>query len=161
MEEENDKANTIAYCLEVKQTIEELLSKMNVFFEEIEVFKGLSSSGPRFIIRSVESGLLIGPRGEHLKALNHLLRRIVQKRSDLARFTIDINNYREENIKKIINQALALARKVKSLQQSFEMEPMSSYERMMVHSLFSQDPEITTESIGEKDERRVVIKLKR
>ncbi len=160
MEEESDRANTITYCLEVKKTIETLLVKMNIFFDEVEVFKGLSSSGPRFIIRSAESGLIIGPRGEHLRALNHILKRIVHKQSDLARFTVDINNYQEENIKRIRNQALALAREVRSLRQSIEMEPMSSYERMVVHTLFSQDPEITTESVGEKDERRVVIKLK-
>jgi predicted RNA-binding protein Jag len=160
MEEESEKANTITYCLEVKQAIETLLSKMNVLFEEIEVFKGLSSSGPRFIIRSPESGLLIGPKGEHLRAFNHILRKIIYKKNGLARFTVDINNYREENLKKIRNQALALAEKVKNLNQNLEMEPMSSYERMVIHSLFSQDPEITTESIGEKDERRVVIKIK-
>jgi spoIIIJ-associated protein len=159
-EQQPDKANTITYCLEVKQAIEDILNRMDVIFEEIEVFKGLSSSGPRFIIKSRESGLLIGPKGEHLRALNHIIRKVVYKKSDLARFTIDINNYREESLKKIRNQALALAEKAKILNQSLEMEPMSSYERMIIHSLFSQDPSITTESIGEKDKRRVVIKIK-
>jgi len=156
----NIDTNSITYCLEVKEVIEDLLRKLNIFFEEIEVFKGLSENGPKFIIKSEESGILIGYRGEHLKALSHIVRRIVVKKSGLAKFTIDINNYQEENIKKIRNIALSLAQKVQETGESLEMEPMSSYERMIVHSLFTPDSQVATESTGEKNQRRVVIKPK-
>lgn len=159
MNEEN-KTYSIQYCLEIKKTIEDFLGKMDVLFEEVEVFKGLSDQGPKFIIKSRESGLLIGHKGENLRAFNHLVRKMVQKNSEVAKFTIDINNYQEENVKRIRNQAVALAQKVKSTGQSEEMEPMSAYERMLVHSLFAQDNEIGTESVGERGERRVVIKIK-
>lgn len=158
METGEDKANTIGYCLEVKGVIEETLRKMGVIFDEIEVFKGLSSSGPKFIIKSSESSLLIGYHGDTLRSLNHLIRKIVFKNSGLAKFTVDINNYREEVLKRIRNQALSVAQKVKESKSVVEMEPMPAYERMIIHSLFSQDPEIATESVGEKDSRRVVIK---
>jgi len=157
---DEEKANTISYCLEVKGIIEDTLRKMGVFFDEIEVFKGLSSSGPKFIIKSAESSLLIGHHGDNLRALNHLVRKIVYKKSGLAKFTVDINNYREEVVKRVRNQAISSAQKVKETKSPIEMEPMPAYERMVIHSLFSQDPEISTESIGEKDQRRVVIKLK-
>jgi len=159
MDNDEDKINTINYCLEVKKTVENFLKKLGVAFEEIEVFKGLSSSGPKFIIKSQESGLLIGHRGDSLRALNHLIKRIVFKNSGVAKFTIDINNYQEENIKRIRNQAMIAAEKAKDLKSEVELEPMSSYERMIVHSLLSTDPKISTESIGERDQRRVVIKF--
>ena len=157
---EEDKTHSIQYCLEIKKTIETFLEKMDVLFEEVEVFKGLSESGPKFIIKSAESSLLIGHHGDNLRALNHLVRKIVYKKSGLAKFTVDINNYREEVVKRVRNQAISSAQKVKETKSPIEMEPMPAYERMVIHSLFSQDPEISTESIGEKDQRRVVIKLK-
>jgi spoIIIJ-associated protein len=161
MENDNDKVNTITYCLGVKKTIEDFLGKMDILFEEVEVFKGLSEHGPRFIIKSQESGLLIGHRGEHLRAFNHLVRKIVLKKSEVAKFTIDINNYQEENIKRLRNKALAIAEEVKNTGDSQEMEPMSAYERMVVHSMFGQDPEINTESVGERDQRHVIIKKRK
>ncbi len=162
MEDKNNNEehiNSLAYCMEVRTVIEELLRQMNVAYEEVEVFKGLSEVGPKFIIKSRESGILIGARGENLRAFSHLARRIVFKKKDgLAKFTLDINNYQEEATKKIKNQALSLAEEVRKNKRRIELEPMSSYERMIIHSLFSTDPEIETESIGEKSDRRVVIK---
>lgn len=156
--EEKTESDSIAECLEIKKTIEELLNKLSITFDEIEVFKGLSDNGPKFIIKSQDSGLLIGYRGEHLKALSHIVRRITVRNNTFSKFTIDINNYQEESIKKIRNTALTLAQKVVESGQSVELEPMSSYERMVVHSLFSPDSEVITESVGEKDQRRIVIK---
>lgn len=157
---EEDQANTINYCLGVKEVIEELLNRMNVIYEEVEIFKGLSSTGPKFIIKTEDSGILIGHRGENLRALSHLSRRMVFKKNGLAKFTLDINNYQEESIKKIKNQVFNLADEVRRTKKTVELEPMSSYERMTIHSLFSTDPEIETESIGEKDQRRIILKPK-
>lgn len=158
MDEENNKINTLDYCFQVKNTIENFLKMMNVDFDDIEIFKGLSDNGPRFIIKSRESGILIGHRGENLKAINHITRKIILKNNGIAKFIIDINNYQEDNVKKIKNIALQIAQKVRDSKESIEMEPMSSYERMIVHSLFSLDSDIKTESVGERGQRRIVIK---
>ena len=157
---EEDKTHSIQYCLEIKKTIETFLEKMDVLFEEVEVFKGLSESGPKFIIKSRESGLLIGHRGENLRALSHLVRKVAQKTNQEAKFTVDINNYQEENLKRIRNQALAAVEKVKNSGRPEELEPMTAYERMIVHSLLGSDEAVETESVGEKSERRIVIKPK-
>ena len=45
--------------------------------------------------------------------------------------------------------------------KSVEMEPMSSYERMIIHTLFTADSGVVTESVGERNERRIVIKIKK
>ncbi|WKZ26303.1 MAG: R3H domain-containing nucleic acid-binding protein [Candidatus Paceibacterota bacterium] len=156
-----EQGESLAYCLEVKGVIEEMLCRMRVDYDEIEVFKGLSDSGPKFVVKSQESGILIGHHGENLRAFSHLVRRIIfQRKNGVTRFTLDINNYQEESAKKIRNKVIFVADEVKKSKKPVELEPMSAYERMIIHSLFSSDPEIQTESIGEKSERRVVIRPK-
>lgn len=143
---------------DIKQKIEDTLNKMSVSFDEVEVLKD-DSGNPKFLIKTKESGLLIGYKGEHFLALNHLIKRMVWKNSkDEMKFSIDINNYQEENLKGLKSKALSLAEKVKSSKATLEMEPMSPYERMIIHALFSSDPNITTESVGENKDRRIVLK---
>ena len=156
----NEKENTVSYHLEIKGVIETLLKKLNIPFEKIEVLE-FESSLPKFVIKSGDSGILIGHEGDHLKAISHIVRKIVFKKRGLSRFSIDINNYQEENIKKIKDLAISLSKAVKESGESAEMPPMSSYERMIVHTLFPSDSDVVTESVGERNERRIVIKVKR
>jgi spoIIIJ-associated protein len=142
----------------IKSKIEEILNGMSISFDEIEILKD-DSGNPRFLIKTKESGLLIGYKGEHFLALSHIIKRIVWKNSkEEIKFSIDINNYQEENLKSLKGKALTLAEKVKMSKSSLEMDPMPPYERMIIHSLFSSDPNITTESIGENKDRRIVLK---
>src|SRR3989344_6651732 len=156
----NEKENTASYYLEIQGVIETLLSKLNVHFENVEV-ADIESSLPKFVIKSLDSGILIGHEGDHLRAISHIVRKIVFKKRGLSRFSIDINNYQEENIKKIKDLAISLSKAVKESGESAEMPPMSSYERMIVHTLFPSDSDVVTESVGERNERRIVIKIKK
>ena len=156
----NDKENTATYYLEVKGVIETLLKKLNIAFDKVEVSE-FGPSLPKFVIKSLDSSILIGHEGDHLKALNHIVRKIVFKKRGLAKFNIDINNYQEENAKKIRALATLLGKQVLESRKSVEIEPMSSYERMIIHTLFGPDSGVVTESVGERDQRRVVIKLRR
>jgi spoIIIJ-associated protein len=142
----------------IKGIIEEILNKMCISFDEIEIQKD-DSGNPKFLIKTAESGLLIGSKGEHFLALSHIVKRMVWKNTkDEIRFSLDINNYQEENLRSLKSKAMSLAEKVKSSKGSLEMDPMSPYERMIIHALFSSDPNITTESIGENKDRRIVLK---
>jgi spoIIIJ-associated protein len=142
----------------VKKKIEEFLNNMGISFDAVEISKD-DLGNPKFLIKTKESGLLIGYKGEHFLALNHVIKRMIWKNSEEeVKFSLDINNYQEENLKSLKSKALTLSEKVKASKSSLEMEPMSPYERMIIHSLFSSDPNITTESIGESKDRRVVLK---
>jgi len=141
----------------IKTIISELLNKMDVAFDEIEVSE--EEDRTKFIIRTKESGLLIGSHGEHFSALSHVLKRMAEKKNQTkSQFSIDVNNYHEKILDGIKSKALVIAERVRSFKTTMELEPMSPYERMIVHSLFTDAKDIETHSLGFGDSRRVVIK---
>ena len=160
----------------IKQTIEELLRRMGVTFESVtpskahdrasseEVLRptGRTHDRTAFVIKSSESNLLIGARGAHITALNHLTRRIVGKdtaaQDEALNFYVDVNDYHDKLLQEIKNRAQILAGRARSFKANIEMDPMSSYERMIVHSFFQDSPDIKTESAGSGDQRHVVLK---
>lgn len=107
-------------------------------------------------------GLLIGRRGETLAALQLLVSLIVRHRTKHhLRIIVDAENYRmrrEENLRSL---ALRVAQQVRNYRRSIALEAMPPHERRIVHIALSDSKDISTESIGEGDERRVVISLKR
>lgn len=107
-------------------------------------------------------GLLIGRRGETLAALQLLVNLIVRHRTKRRmRIIVDAENYRlrrEENLRSL---ALRVAQQVRANRRSIALEAMPPNERRIVHIALADYTDISTESTGEGDERRVVISLKR
>lgn len=143
----------------VKQTIQEVLKLMGISFDDIEI--SLNDVGSHvFSIKTGESSLLIGHNGEHFLALSHVIKKIASTYiSDDTDFSIDVNNYRAGQVAKLKQKALMLADRARSFKTAIEMEPASSYERMLVHALFTETPDIKTESQGVGSKRHVVIKF--
>ena len=113
-------------------------------------------------VTSPDSARIIGPNGEHLRALNMIARRLVEAKygEDASSFLIDINRYHETAMEKVRQNARMLAQRARLFKHDVELEPMSSYERLVVHELFAEDPEIKTESAGEGKFRHVVLKVR-
>jgi spoIIIJ-associated protein len=144
----------------VKSLLETILEKLTVE-GEISVIE--SSEYPQFIIRTQEAGILIGEDGQHLIALNHLIKKIAEnefKKNELERiqFFLDINDYQAKKTEELKNLARMGAQRVRYFKKEVELEPMSSYERRIIHAALTEYPDITTESAGEDPNRRVVIK---
>lgn len=120
-----------------------------------------SGSDGWFIIKTPEAPLLIGDNGKHLSALTFLIKRFYEKKFPDAQpwFLIDINDYNKKHIEEIKDTARMHAQRVRYFKTDAEMRPMNAYERRIVHSVLQEYPDITTESIGEGVERRVVVKL--
>jgi spoIIIJ-associated protein len=107
-------------------------------------------------------GLLIGRRGETLAALQLLVNLIVSHRTKhRLRIVVDAENYRQRREENLRSLALRVAQQVRNYRRSIALEAMPPYERRIVHIALSDSKDISTESIGEGDERRVVISLKR
>ena len=107
-------------------------------------------------------GLLIGRRGETLAALQLLVNLIVSHRTKhRMRIIVDAENYRERREENLRSLALRVAQQVRNYRRSIALEAMPPHERRIVHIALSDSKDISTESIGEGDERRVVISLKR
>lgn len=105
-----------------------------------------------------DSRFLIGQHGSNLYALEHILRSILNKEGLSERISIDINGYKEDKDRMITNIARESADQAHRERKPVILRPMNAYERRIVHMTICADDRVETESIGEKEERRVVIK---
>ena len=92
-----------------------------------------------------------------MENLNHVLQLVAQKNGD-EKIYMDINNYRKEREKLLVELAKAAARKVASTKQEVALPAMNSYERRIVHAELSARPDVKTESQGAGKERFITIK---
>lgn len=143
---------------QIHAVIEELLKALTVQFRAVERYEG--SAHPTYHIATDDAPLLIGAGGENLKALNYLAKRIVERKlgGEATRFLLDVNGYQRRRIETIERQARLLAERARSFKTDVEMNPLNAYERMIVHNLFADDPDVTTESVGVGKGRRVVFR---
>jgi len=101
----------------------------------------------------------IGMRGETLRALDHIVKKIAESEGvEDTFYLIDVNDYRTKHIFDIQSKARIMAARARSFRYDVELTPMSSYERLIVHSTLADEDDITTESHGEGRNRRVVIR---
>ena len=146
---------------EIKDIIEEILKHLTIPFNGVDIVSG--EIGVVFMINTDEARFLIGNNGANLIALNHVVKRIVDKRKkeeEFTNFTIDVNSYQKQRNEELQNKAKMLAERAKSLRADVEMEPMTPYERMVVHTTLAGDLEVETASVGFGKDRKVVIKYK-
>ncbi len=109
-------------------------------------------------ITGTSSGVLIGYRGETLNALQTILATIANKNSEnKIKLILDIENYREKRAKVLENLAEKEAKIVIRTGKNVTLEPMSAYERKIIHTKLQENKKVETYSIGEGDNRRVVI----
>jgi spoIIIJ-associated protein len=105
-------------------------------------------------------GLLVGPRGATLSALEELVRTVVQRHTGGhgARINVDVGGYRAKRREALSEFTRDLARKVLESGQEQALEPMSASDRKVVHDALAEMDGVTTGSEGEEPRRRVVIR---
>jgi spoIIIJ-associated protein len=114
--------------------------------------------GPVFDIDGDDSGLLIGRRGETLRALQFLVSFIASRRlGDRVNLFVDVSGYQERRYETLRSLAERNARRVASSGREIILEPMPPNERRIVHMALADDPDVNTVSDGVGDGRRVVI----
>jgi spoIIIJ-associated protein len=103
-------------------------------------------------------GALIGRKGERLSALQHLVNLLLSRRmGEWTRVLVDVEDYRgrrERQLREIANRA---ADRVEETGKMLQLEPMPALERRWVHLALRDRPGVTTQSIGEEPNRRVVV----
>jgi len=143
----------------IKKTIEELLKKMNFDKVIVEVKKQENSSILIASIQVEDASQLIGQSGSNLNDLQRVLRLLVAKKDPEAPFfLVDINGYREKREIFLKDLGREIAEQVAKSKKSVMLQPMSSYERRIIHLELVEKSDIVTESIGEGPERRIVIR---
>lgn len=134
-----------------------LLASLGVTPESIVVTKGHRTV---VAVTTKEEEKLIGQNGDTLRALTLVARRMVEAKygEEAATFLIDVNGRQEALLEGVRQKARMLAQRARLFKHDVELDPMSSYERLVVHELFAEDPEIKTESAGEGKFRHIVLK---
>ena len=114
-----------------------------------------------FDIRGDDLGILIGRRGQTLSCLQYIVRLIVaHQRKAWVPITIDVEGYRERRGKALQALAWRMAEQVKAREKPFTLEPMPAYERRIIHLVLADHPDVTTQSTGVDEARKVVISPK-
>lgn len=109
-----------------------------------------------------DMGIVIGKRGETLDAIQHLTSLVVNRGdNDFVKISCDTENYREKRNEALASLARKLARKVAKTKRSTTLEPMNAYERRIIHATLQDDEYVTTYSVGQGVNRKVVIALKK
>ncbi len=145
---------------DVREVLENLLDRMKIDYEIANI--DYENDRVRINIVGKDMGLLIGRKGETLNALQYMAGLIInRKREERIRVIIDVEDYRRKREESLEALALRLSEKVKDTRKNIVMRPMSSQERRIVHTVLQGDPQITTYSIGEEPNRKLVITLKK
>ncbi len=110
-------------------------------------------------VRGDDTGLIIGRKGQTLEALQHLLVKILtQKGFDLDKvLVIDAEGYRRRRREMIERMARKMRKEALQSGEPVFLDPMSSFERRIVHLTLSRDRDVYTKSIGNGSQRQVVI----
>jgi spoIIIJ-associated protein len=120
-----------------------------------------SGEGPSSVTLNVSGddlGILIGRRGLTLSSLQYLVRLIVSHQTKSREpILIDVEGYKERRYRNLESYARQMAETVKMTRKPFTFEPMSSFERRLIHVALANDPDVNTESMGEGENRKVVI----
>jgi spoIIIJ-associated protein len=152
---------------EIKNLIKELIEKTTVKINGISI----TEDGPKNVWISVEVSephFFISREGEGLHALNHLVHRIIESKivptpdfgtlqSDLG-ILIDINGFQKKHVENVRAVAHMMSERARYFKSNIEVDPMSAFERRIIHEFLSDATDVKTESIGMGRARRVVIK---
>lgn len=124
----------------------------------------VARQGEQFLVtlRAEGAGMLIGKGGENLRALQHLLLLMISKSLGHpfgpGEFSLDINDYKKERESYLASLAKNIAYEVRETRHERELEPMPASERRVVHLTLASVEGVSTESIGDKNKRRVVVR---
>lgn len=112
-------------------------------------------------LKGEDSGKLIGYRGETLNSMQNILSAIANKQVEEKVYVIlDIESYRQKRKKALEELADKLTRTVINTGKHVTLEPMSAYERKIIHNRLQDSKRVKTYSIGEEPYRKVVITKK-
>ena len=147
---ENTPANIAVDFLETLLKNMDIQAQVNIESEDEE--------GALISVNGENLGLLIGRHGDVLDAVQYLATLAANKdRENFYRITIDIENYREKRAETLRALARRMSEKVLKYKRSFALEPMNAYERRIIHTECQNIAGVTTYSIGDGADRKIVI----
>jgi spoIIIJ-associated protein len=144
-----------------REIVEDLLDYMG-FPGDVDVLgAGKENGTPTLTMAIVDGdsmGALIGRRGETLQAFQFITQLLVNRRlGHWTRVLLDIEGYRSRRERYLKDTALRAAEKAMRYRDAQELDPMIPSERRIVHLTLADHESVTTHSVGEGDNRRVIV----
>lgn len=125
---------------------------------DVEITATETENGCTINIEGEHLGFIIGRRGDTLDALQYLASLVANRQGEAYyRVTLDVGNYREKRQKALIDLAKRIAGQVVKNHRRSTLEPMSPYERRIIHTAIQEVEGVTSWSVGSEPNRRVVI----
>lgn len=143
-------------CQYLKDYLKKLTSDMGL---DVNFESKIREKNIEITMISDNNPILIGRNGQTLKALECILMQVVNKEtSKHIRISLDVEGYKEKQVKRIERLAINLAKDCVRTKTDIHMECMNAYERRIVHNKLTNFKGVKTESIGEEPNRHLVIK---
>ncbi len=141
----------------IKKTTKEFFGK-TTFEVEIEFLPQKDETIP-INLKTDDPQILIGEGGQTLAEIQHLLKVILKRRiSESFYIDLDIDDYKKKKIEYLKELARSVADGVALTKKEKQLAPLPAYARRIIHLELAGRQDVTTESLGQEPERRVVIK---
>ena len=128
-----------------KVTLETLLSTLGFVstVEEHHLEEGLLLD-----VKTEDSGRLIGRQGQTLSDLQYITNRLLfQQDSSAPKVMVDVSGYRAQARDALVKKAKEAAEKVRRWGDVVELEPLSAFDRRIIHQALKDDPHVETHSV--------------
>lgn len=153
----NEETLDQAKC-EVEKFLKKLLKNIS---DKIQLSTSIENGTVIVEINGEGSAKLIGYRGEALNALQIIISGVIKNKiDDPVRIVLDVEGYRNKREKTLEELAMKLEKTVMKNGKSIKLEPMTPYERKIIHTTLQDSNYVKTYSIGEGDHRRLVVSKK-
>lgn len=144
--------------LEGKKYLEDILKAMNIGYQ-IEARSINNEEQIHYLVDTYENSLLIGVKGKTLEALQTLVRNLISSYTkEKVVTTLDIGGYKSNRAHQLEILATKTAKEVAKTKVAVKLQPMSAFERRVIHEKLSDWRDVYTESEGEGDDRAIIIK---
>ena len=145
-----------------KEKLEEILKNIfSITGEEVSYTIERKDNQINLVMKGEELAHLIGYKGKTIEAFQSLLNSMLQREDEeFAKVFVEINDYKKKKEEKLRRLANKMAANCVKFRRPIRLEPMSAYERLIIHRELADRRDVETESIGEEPRRRVVIKRK-
>jgi spoIIIJ-associated protein len=139
-----------------KETLEKVLETLGftATIEEHQLEEGLLLE-----IKTEDAGRLIGRQGQTLADLQYITNRLLfQQEATTPKVMVDVGGYRTQAREALVKKAKSAADKVRRWGDTVELEPMSAFDRRVVHQALKDDPDVETHSVEvEGSEKKAIL----
>ena len=128
-----------------KETLEKILASLG-FQTTVEEHK--LEEGVLLNVKTDDAGRLIGRQGQTLSDLQYITNRLIfQQDANAPKVMVDVGGYRAQARAALVKKAKDAAEKVRRWGDTVELEPMTAFDRRVVHQALKDDPDVETHSV--------------